>query len=133
MGVNLTAPVVQLQVPFAMMLAAMTLHEKFTVLQAIGSALMLGGSFITHGNAGKRKKKAWAPLPVAAPTQTVSPQKHCQTIMVMVSKSHCRRGARRRTPGRLDQPASQTSYATQRECPPASLRSHSDRSLPAHY
>jgi uncharacterized membrane protein len=59
MGVNLTAPVVQLQVPFAMMLAVMTLHEKYTVLQAIGSALMLGGSFITQGNAGKRKKKAW--------------------------------------------------------------------------
>jgi drug/metabolite transporter (DMT)-like permease len=37
MGVNLTAPVVQLQVPFAMMLAVMTLHEKFTVLQAIAS------------------------------------------------------------------------------------------------
>src|ERR1700716_2464221 len=58
MGVNLTAPVVQLQVPFAMMLAVVALHEKFTVLQAIGSALMLGGSFITQGNAGKGKKEA---------------------------------------------------------------------------
>ena len=62
MGVNLTAPVVQLQVPFAMMLAVVMLHEKFTVLQAIGSALMLGGSFITQGitqgNAGKGKRKA---------------------------------------------------------------------------
>src|SRR6202007_1508318 len=56
MGVNLTAPVVQLQVPFAMMLAVLTLHERFTVLQAIGSALMLGGSVVTQGNAGKRKK-----------------------------------------------------------------------------
>ena len=56
MGVNLTAPVVQLQVPFAMMLAVVMLHEKFTVLQAIGSALMLGGSFITQGNAGKGKE-----------------------------------------------------------------------------
>lgn len=56
MGVNLTAPVVQLQVPFAMILAVVLLHEKFTVLQAIGSALMLGGSFITQGNAGKRGK-----------------------------------------------------------------------------
>ena len=63
MGVNLTAPVVQLQVPFAMMLAVVMLHEKFTVLQAIGSALMLGGSFITQGNTGKGK----APL-TAAPT-----------------------------------------------------------------
>jgi drug/metabolite transporter (DMT)-like permease len=60
MGVNLTAPVIQLQVPFAMLLAVLTLHEKFTVLQAIGSALMLGGSFITQGNAGKGKKKVAA-------------------------------------------------------------------------
>jgi drug/metabolite transporter (DMT)-like permease len=64
MGVNLSAPVVQLQVPFAMMLAVVTLHEKFTALQAIGSALMLGGSFITQGNAG-RGQKAPAPLPAA--------------------------------------------------------------------
>jgi drug/metabolite transporter (DMT)-like permease len=53
MGVNLAAPVVQLQVPFAMMLAVATLHEKFTVLQVFGSALMLGGSFITQSNTGK--------------------------------------------------------------------------------
>jgi drug/metabolite transporter (DMT)-like permease len=63
MGVNLTAPVVQLQVPFAMMLAVVRLHEKFTVLQAIGSALMLGGSFTTQGYAGRGKKKAAAPIP----------------------------------------------------------------------
>ena len=70
MGVNLTAPVVQLQVPFAMMLAVVMLHEKFTVLQAIGSALMLGGSFITQGNAGKGKRKASAPLMAAPPIPT---------------------------------------------------------------
>src|SRR5205085_11072450 len=63
MGVNLTAPVVQLQVPFAMMLVVITLHEKFTVLQAMGSALMLGGSFITQANAGKTKS-ASALLPI---------------------------------------------------------------------
>ena len=73
MGVNLTAPVVQLQVPFAMMLAVVTLHEKFTVLQAIGSALMLGGSFVTQGNAGKGKK-APAPLPAATLIATVPSQ-----------------------------------------------------------
>jgi drug/metabolite transporter (DMT)-like permease len=75
MGVNLTAPVVQLQVPFAMMLAVVMLHEKFTVLQAIGSALMLGGSFITQGitqgNARKGKRKASAPLTAATPIPTV--------------------------------------------------------------
>jgi drug/metabolite transporter (DMT)-like permease len=71
MGVNLTAPVVQLQVPFAMLLAVVMLHEKFTVLQAIGSALMLGGSFITQGitqgNAGKEKRKTSVRLTVATP------------------------------------------------------------------
>jgi len=71
MGVNLTAPVIQLQVPFAMLLAVVTLHEKFTVLQAIGSTLMLGGSFVTQSNSGKRRKKASAPLPAAMPIPTV--------------------------------------------------------------
>src|SRR5204862_4998198 len=66
MGVNLTAPVVQLQVPFAMLLAVVALHEKFTALQAIGSVLMLGGSFITQSNAGKGKKTS-ALLIAAAP------------------------------------------------------------------
>jgi drug/metabolite transporter (DMT)-like permease len=74
MGVNLTAPVIQLQVPFAMMLAVMTLHEKFTVLQAIGSALMLGGSFVTQGNARKGSKKAPAPLPMRISIPTVPSQ-----------------------------------------------------------
>jgi drug/metabolite transporter (DMT)-like permease len=67
MGVNLTAPVVQLQVPFAMMLAVVMLHEKFTVLQAIGSALMLGGSFIAQGNTGKAQRKA-STQPTPLPT-----------------------------------------------------------------
>src|SRR5438132_12240438 len=74
MGVNLTAPVVQLQVPFAMMLAVVMLHEKFTVLQALGSALMLGGSFITQGNAGRGKTKASAPLTAATPIPTIPSQ-----------------------------------------------------------
>jgi drug/metabolite transporter (DMT)-like permease len=72
MGVNLTAPVVQLQVPFAMLFAVVLLGEKFTVLQAIGSGLMLGGSFITQGNAGRGKRQASAltavPIP-AVPSQ----------------------------------------------------------------
>lgn len=68
MGVNLSAPVIQLQVPFAMILAVATLHERFTVLQAIGTALMLGGSFTTQANTGKNKKSASATLPAAAAT-----------------------------------------------------------------
>lgn len=51
MGVNLSAPVVQLQVPVTLLFAVLLMHERFTVLQAIGSALMLGGSFTTQRNA----------------------------------------------------------------------------------
>lgn len=78
MGVNLTAPVVQLQVPFAMLLAVMTLHEEFTVLQGIGTALMLGGSFITQGNAGK-SGKASALLRAGRPLPTVPSQEELTT------------------------------------------------------
>ena len=83
MGVNLAAPVVQLQVPFAMLLAVVMLHEKFTVLQAVGSALMLGGSFITQANAdNKRKSPAGAnptipsvvTTPPPAPNRTFQPR-----------------------------------------------------------
>ena len=74
MGVNLAAPVVQLQVPFAMMLAVATLHEKFTMLQVIGSVLMLGGSFVTQTKTGKGIKKTSAGLPAATPIPTVTSQ-----------------------------------------------------------
>ena len=73
MGVNLAAPVVQLQVPFAMMMAVATLHEKLTVLQMFGSVLMLGGSFITQSNAGKRKK-ARGSLLTSTPVPAMRPQ-----------------------------------------------------------
>jgi len=53
MGVNLAAPVIQLQAPFSMLLAVVALHETFTVLQAVGTALMLGGCFITQRKAGE--------------------------------------------------------------------------------
>lgn len=67
MGVNLAAPVVQLQVLVAMILALVMLHEKFTTLQVIGSVLMLGGSFVTQTKSSKRRNKASAPLPPAMP------------------------------------------------------------------
>ena len=66
MGVNLAAPVVQLQVAVAMLLAVLTLHEKFTVLQALGSALMLGGSFITQRRAGEKTEPPAAAVSAAA-------------------------------------------------------------------
>ncbi len=56
MGVNLSAPIVQLQIVVAMAWAVLSLHEVFTVLQAIGSVLMVGGSFVTQRNAGGGRK-----------------------------------------------------------------------------
>ena len=47
-GVNLTAPVVQLQVIVTLVLAVVVLHEPCTALQAIGGLLILVGSFITQ-------------------------------------------------------------------------------------
>src|SRR4051794_32005605 len=47
-GVNLTAPVVQLQVVVTMVLAVVVLHEPCTVLQMIGGVLILAGSLITQ-------------------------------------------------------------------------------------
>jgi len=67
MGVNLAAPVVQLQVAFAMMFAVAMLHEQFTVLQGIGSVLMLGGSFVTQTRSSNRSTNISAPLPRAIP------------------------------------------------------------------
>jgi hypothetical protein len=71
-------PISQLQVPFAMLLAVMTLQEEITVLQAIGTALMLGGSFITQGNAGK-SGKASALLPAGRPIPTIPSQEELTT------------------------------------------------------
>jgi drug/metabolite transporter (DMT)-like permease len=70
MGVNLAAPVVQLQVPFAMMLAVVTLHEKFSMLQVIGSVLMLGGSLVTQS----KTKMTSSALPAPKPFGTVPSQ-----------------------------------------------------------
>jgi len=47
-GVNLTAPVIQLQVVVTMALAVIVLHEPCTVLQMIGGVLILSGSLITQ-------------------------------------------------------------------------------------
>ena len=75
MGVNLAAPVVQLQVPFAMMLAVAMLDEKFTVLQVIGSVLMLGGSFVTQTRSSKRRNRILAPLPPEMPIASRSSER----------------------------------------------------------
>ena len=47
-GVNLTAPVVQLQILVTMVLAVIVLHEPCTALQIIGGLLIVAGSIITQ-------------------------------------------------------------------------------------
>jgi drug/metabolite transporter (DMT)-like permease len=54
-GVNLTAPVVQLQVVVTMVMAVLVLHEPCSALQIIGGVVMLGGSLITQRQPPKAK------------------------------------------------------------------------------
>lgn len=55
-GVNISAPIVQLQVVVTMLLAVVLLKEEFTVLQAIGTVLMLAGSFGTQLHRSEKPK-----------------------------------------------------------------------------
>lgn len=59
-GMNLTAPVIQLQVIVTLVLAVLILHEPCTVLQMIGGLLILGGSLITQ------RQPARSPVAVGA-------------------------------------------------------------------
>jgi drug/metabolite transporter (DMT)-like permease len=73
-GVNLSAPIIQLQVVITMLLAVVALHEPFTVLQALGTILMLGGSFSTQRQPGPPKPRISAAAAVLeAPDVEVAP------------------------------------------------------------
>src|SRR5262245_63665237 len=47
-GVNLTAPVMQLNAVVTLVLAVVVLHEPFTLLQMAGGVLMIAGSLVTQ-------------------------------------------------------------------------------------
>ena len=47
-GVNLTAPVMQLNAVVTLVLAVVVLHEPCTMLQAAGAVLMVAGSLVTQ-------------------------------------------------------------------------------------
>jgi drug/metabolite transporter (DMT)-like permease len=55
-GVNLTAPVVQLQVVVTLVLAVVILREPCTILQAIGGVMILAGSLITQRQPPRARK-----------------------------------------------------------------------------
>jgi drug/metabolite transporter (DMT)-like permease len=67
-GVNLTAPVVQLQVVVTMVLAVLILHEPCTTVQIAGGVVMLAGSLITQ-----RQPPKLAAAPAKAPNQDDKP------------------------------------------------------------
>lgn len=70
-GVNLTAPVVQLQIVVTLLLAVVVLHEPCTLLQMLGAMVMLAGAFITQRQ-GLSKAAPVSPMPAgAAPTASV--------------------------------------------------------------
>jgi drug/metabolite transporter (DMT)-like permease len=56
-GVNLTAPVVQLQVIVTLVLAVTVLHEPCTLLQALGGVMIVAGSIVTQ----QQRTRAVAP------------------------------------------------------------------------
>jgi drug/metabolite transporter (DMT)-like permease len=47
-GVNITAPVIQLQIVVTLALAVIILHEPCTVLQVVGAGVMLAGALVTQ-------------------------------------------------------------------------------------
>jgi drug/metabolite transporter (DMT)-like permease len=61
-GVNLTAPVVQLQVIVTLVFAVVILKEPCTVLQMIGGALILAGSLLTQRQPPTRRDAAKPPV-----------------------------------------------------------------------
>lgn len=74
-GVNLTAPVVQLQVVVALVLAVIILHEPCTALQMIGGVLILIGSFVTQRQPPKsRAVLAPSPIPDIAKAKPFAPR-----------------------------------------------------------
>ncbi|MEH2514376.1 drug/metabolite transporter (DMT)-like permease [Nitrobacteraceae bacterium AZCC 1564] len=74
-GVNISAPVVQLQVVVTMLLAVVLMKEPFTVLQLFGTILMLAGSFATqlHSTIGKRVVRSEKVVAVEAAPSAAKP------------------------------------------------------------
>jgi drug/metabolite transporter (DMT)-like permease len=68
-GVNLTAPVIQLQVVVTLVLAVIVLHEPCTVLQLIGGVVMLAGAFITQQQWSNDARKSRGSLPASRALQ----------------------------------------------------------------
>jgi drug/metabolite transporter (DMT)-like permease len=67
-GVNLTAPVVQLQVVVTLVLAVIILKEPCTLLQAAGGVLILAGSIVTQRQSFSPRPAGTGPAAAAGAT-----------------------------------------------------------------
>jgi drug/metabolite transporter (DMT)-like permease len=66
-GVNITAPVVQLQIVVTLALAVIILHESCSILQLLGAGVMLAGALVTqYQRPGSRAASGTEPLREAA-------------------------------------------------------------------
>jgi len=66
-GVNLTAPVMQLNAVVTLVLAVVVLHEPFTLLQMAGGVLMIAGSLVTQRASQPASESNHASHPPFAP------------------------------------------------------------------
>jgi drug/metabolite transporter (DMT)-like permease len=64
-GVNITAPVVQLQIVVTLALAVIILHERCSILQMLGAGVMLTGALVTQ-----YQRPAARPPPLPSPAST---------------------------------------------------------------
>ena len=71
-GVNLTAPVVQLQVVVTLVLAVVILREPCTLLQAIGGVMIVAGSLVTQ----RQPTRTAGAVSAAAATRPVFQPRH---------------------------------------------------------
>lgn len=72
-GVNLTAPVIQLQVVVTLVLAVAILHEPCTLLQAIGGVLIVSGSLVTQQQRATPRANPVGASAAASPSEHKTP------------------------------------------------------------
>lgn len=71
-GVNLSAPVIQLQVVVTLVLAVAVLHEPCTVLQLIGGFFILAGPLVTQRQSSRKASVASVSIPRMSKDKSVA-------------------------------------------------------------
>jgi drug/metabolite transporter (DMT)-like permease len=70
-GVNITAPVVQLQIVVTLVLAVVVLHEPCSILQTLGAGVMLAGALVTQYQRPNSSASSGAAALQRAPARTI--------------------------------------------------------------